>query len=120
MSRTLGDSFQVQVGGSWRSIYLKGVNLGGAVPGHFPSEFPTDSQRYAGWLDTLSSMGANTVRVYTILPPAFYRALRAWNLGHPAATLWLIHGVWTELPPNDDFDDAAWKGEFRGTCQRHL
>ena len=58
-------------------------------------------------------MNANTLRVYTILPPPFYRALRAWNLGHPDRTLWLVHGVWTELPPDHDFDDAAGSGGFR-------
>ena len=118
VSRTQGESFQVYARGYWQDIYLKGVNLGVALPGRYPSEFPTDSQRYAGWLDTLSSMGANTVRTYTILPPAFYRALRGWNLGHPGATLWLIHGVWTELPPQDDFENAVWKGAFRDEMRR--
>ncbi len=118
VSRTRGESFQVLTHGNWQDIYLKGVNLGVALPGHYPSEFPADSLRYAGWLDTLSRMGANTVRVYTILPPAFYRALRAWNIGHPEATLWLVHGVWTELPPHNDFDDTVWKGAFRDEMRR--
>jgi hypothetical protein len=94
------------------------VNLGVALPGRYPSEFPTDSARYAGWLDTLAGMNANTLRVYTILPPAFYRALRGWNLENPRRTLWLVHGVWTELPPSDDFDDAGWKGEFQSEMRR--
>jgi hypothetical protein len=118
VSRTEGEKFQVRAGGEWRDIYLQGVNLGVALPGRFPSEFPADSHRYAGWLDTLSAMGVNTVRVYTILPPAFYRAFRAWNLSHPAATIWLVHGVWTELPEGDDFEDAEWKGEFRREMRR--
>jgi hypothetical protein len=118
VSRTHGERFQVRADTGWRDIYLQGVNLGVALPGHYPSEFPLDSLRYAGWLDTLSAMGANTVRVYTILPPAFYRAFRAWNLAHPTATIWLIHGVWTELPEGDDFDAAAWKGQFRDEMRR--
>jgi hypothetical protein len=89
------------------------VNLGVALPGRFPSEFPTDSARYAGWLDTLATMNANAVRVYTILPPSFYRALRGWNVAHPRQPLWLVHGVWTELPPEHDFDDPMWKDAFR-------
>jgi hypothetical protein len=63
-------------------------------------------------------MHANTLRVYTILPPQFYRALRAWNLAHPERALWLVHGVWTELPPEHDFDDSAWKGEFQREMRR--
>jgi hypothetical protein len=92
---------------------MQGVNLGVALPGRFPSEFPTDSAVYAGWLDTLAAMHANVVRVYTILPPSFYRALRGWNVTHPDALIWLVHGVWTELPPEHDFDDPEWKGSFR-------
>lgn len=113
VSRTQGESFQVRTDSTWQDIYLQGVNLGVALPGRYPTEFPLDSARYAGWLDTLSRMGANTVRVYTILPPAFYRALRAWNVSHPDALLWLIHGVWTELPPRNDFDHPSWKRAFR-------
>ena len=113
-ARTAGERFEIRdAAGQWRPFYIQGVNLGVALPGHFPSEFPTDSSRYAGWLDTLSAMHANALRVYTILPPAFYRALRGWNMAHPDRPLWLIHGVWTELPPKHDFDDPEWKGAFR-------
>jgi hypothetical protein len=63
-------------------------------------------------------MHANTIRAYTILPPVFYRALRGWNTTHPDRTLWLIHGVWTELPPHHDFEDAIWKAAFRSEMRR--
>jgi hypothetical protein len=112
-ARTRGASFEVPQGSAWEPMYIRGVNLGVALPGRFPSQFPLDSATYAGWLDTLATMHANAVRVYTILPPSFYRALRGWNTSHPDKTIWLIHGVWTELPPRHDFNDAQWKGEFR-------
>jgi hypothetical protein len=32
--------------------------------------------------------------------------------------LWLVHGVWTELPPKHDFDDPVWKGEFQSEMRR--
>jgi len=118
-SRAVGERFEVRgPDGQWAPFYLQGVNLGVALPGRFPSEFPTDSALYAGWLDTLSAMHANTLRVYTILPPPFYRALRGWNLAHPDRALWLVHGVWTELPPGDDFDASEWKAEFRAEMRR--
>ena len=72
---------------AWTPFYVQGVNLGVALPGRFPAEFPMDSALYAGWLDTISGMRANAVRVYTILPPAFYRALGGWNRTHPARAL---------------------------------
>ncbi len=118
VARTRGDRFEIRGSQGWTPFYVRGVNLGVARPGRFPSEFPLDSALYAGWLDTIAGMGANAVRVYTILPPVFYRALRGWNRTHPARTLWLVHGVWTELPPGNDFDDAGWKAEFRREMRR--
>lgn len=118
-SRVAGEGFEVRgPDGRWTPFYVQGVNLGVALPGKFPSEFPADSGLYAGWFDTLSAMHANTLRVYTILPPTFYRALRGWNLRHPDRPLWLVHGVWTELPPVDDFDAPEWKAEFRAEMRR--
>ncbi|WP_243303529.1 hypothetical protein [Geothrix oryzisoli] len=92
--------------GGWRPFYVKGMNLGASLPGRYPSEFP-DRATYDGWLREMAEAGINTVRVYTIHPPAFYEALRAYNL-HARKPLWLIHGVWAELPPRSDFQDPAW------------
>lgn len=117
-ARTRGDYFEVPGLVGWKRFYVNGVNLGVALPGKFPSEFPPDSLTYAGWLDTLSAMHANTLRLYTILPPSFYRAVLAWNRAHPARPFWLVHGVWTELPPEHDFNDPSWRDEFRQEMRR--
>ena len=98
-------------------MWIKAVNLGAALPGKHPSEFPPNDSTYERWIALLADMGANAVRVYTIHPPHFYAALRAWNLGHPSRPIWLIHGVWTELPPGkklEKYDDPKWLGQFRG------
>ncbi len=102
----------------WQPLYVSGINLGAALPGKFPSEFPSEDSTFAYWLRLMAEANANAVRLYTILPPAFYRALRRWNDGHPARPLWLIHGVWAELPPRDDYDDARWKEGFRTEMRR--
>lgn len=104
-------------GGRWSRMWIKAVNLGAALPGKHPSEFPPNDSTYEKWIALLADMGANTVRVYTIHPPHFYAALRTWNLAHPSRPIWLIHGVWTELPPGkkrEKYDDAKWLGQFRG------
>jgi tetratricopeptide (TPR) repeat protein len=118
VARTAGERFEVLESSAWRPFYVKGINLGVALPGRFPTEFPPDVATYARWLRLIAEAHANTVRVYTILPPAFYAALRAWNGAHPDQALWLIHGVWAEPPPHDDYDDAAWKTEFRAEMRR--
>lgn len=117
-ARTAGDGFETRTGDGWQPFYVKGVNLGVALPGHFPSEFPTDDSTYAHWLELIAGAHANAVRLYTILPPAFYRALKGWNAAHSDSAVWLVHGVWTELPPRHDYDAAAWKSAFRAEMRR--
>jgi hypothetical protein len=117
-ARTHGDRFEVLQGGTWRPFYVKGINLGAARPGKFPSEFPTDDSTYTAWLGLMAAAHANVVRLYTILPPAFYRAVKRWNDAHPNQALWLVHGVWAEAPPDDDYDDRGWKTEFREEMRR--
>lgn len=107
--------------GHWSPMWIKAVNLGAALPGRNPSEFPPDDGTYQKWISLVAAMGANAIRVYTIHPPHFYAALRTWNLAHPGKPIWLIHGVWTELPPGrkqEKYDDAQWVGQFRAEMRR--
>lgn len=114
--------FEIPAGaGRWQGMWVKGVNIGAALPGKHPSEFPPDDGTYEGWLQLAADMAANTLRVYTIHPPHFYRALEKWNTAHPSSPLWLIHGVWTELPPGEleeRYDDEKWRSEFRTEGRR--
>lgn len=116
-ARAQGDRFEVLVDGRWRPFHVNGINLGAALPGRFPSEFP-DSLTYAGWIAEMAAMSANTVRVYTIHPPHFYQALYTHNVAHPTRPLRVIHGVWTELPPDHDYRDSVWEGAFFAEMQR--
>ncbi|MCX7026494.1 MAG: tetratricopeptide repeat protein [Spirochaetes bacterium] len=109
-------TFQVFEKGEWRSFFWKGVNIGAALPGKFPSEFPS-RKVYDTWLTDIGEMGFDVLRVYTIHPPAFYDALRDYNLKHEKP-LYLVHGVWAELPPNDDFLDAEWLGDWKEEMRR--
>lgn len=115
-ARTRGPAFEVRnAQGQWTPLFLKGLNLGAALPGKHPSEFP-DEATYRGWLAEMAELGVNCLRVYTVHPPHFYRVLREHNLqavaeGKPP--LWLLHGVWTELPPEDDFRDPTWYGAWK-------
>ena len=107
--------------GAFRPMWIKAVNIGAALPGRHPSEFPPDDGTYESWLALVDSMGGNAVRVYTIHPPHFYRALGRWNRSHPARPLWLIHGVWTEPPPGpheERYDDPEWAEQFRAEMRR--
>ncbi|HTY05761.1 MAG TPA: tetratricopeptide repeat protein [Gemmatimonadales bacterium] len=117
-ARISGDHFEVRTPAGWRRFYLRGINLGAALPGKFPSEFPQAESTYTRWLGLMAAAHANVVRVYTVHPPAFYRALKDWNDAHPEQALWLIHGVWAEPPPRDDYDDPAWRSDFLAEMRR--
>ncbi len=117
--RAAGSTFALRAAAGWVPFYVKGIDLGAALPGRHPSQFP-DSSTYADWIERMAATGANTVRVYTLHPPAFYGALRAYDLAHPASPLRLIQGTWAEVPPGGSrFDDPAWEGallrELRST-----
>lgn len=91
------DGFERLERGEYRGLAVRGVNLGMAKPGRFPGEAAITRAEYDRWLSALGDV-ANVVRTYTIHPPAFYRALRAYN---EAATdpLLLLQGTWV---PTDD------------------
>lgn len=105
-------------GRRWSPLFVKGVNLGAALPGRFPTEFPLDEGTYQDWLDGIAGLGVNTVRLYTLFPPAFYTALAAHNADPAKTPLWSIEGVWSELPARDDFDDPEFVTEFQGEIAR--
>ncbi len=112
--RAHGNYLQQLTNGEWHDIYPVGVNIGPARPGEFPSTASRDFAVYAQWFQEIAAMNANSIRVYTILPPAFYQALRAHN--ESAATpLWLIQEVWIK----DDAEDL-YDGETEKEFQREL
>jgi len=104
--------------GNWSPVFIQGVNLGPARPGRFASEAPEDEATWSGWLAQIADLGANAVRVYTLQPPAFYRALATHNEDSSRPRLWLLQGVWADLPPGDDFNDAAYVAGFEAGIAR--
>ena len=112
-ARAISDFIEIRAAdGSYVPIFVKGVNLGAALPGRYPTEFPREVSVYLEWLDLIAGLGANTVRVYTLLPPEFYQALATHNALVSSPKLWLIQGVWAELPEDNNFSGADFIDEF--------
>ncbi|MCU5378201.1 glycosyltransferase [Bacillus cereus] len=88
-------TLQHYTGGKWEDWTIKGVNLGMAKPGAFPGDAAITKAEYKKWLKQISEMGANTIRIYTIHPPAFYEALFEFNQ-QAKQPLYFFHGVWVE------------------------
>ncbi len=77
-------------------INIKGINLGVALPGKFPSELTPTYEMYYNWFEMIREAGFNTIRLYTLHYPRFYKALRDYNLANPQSPLLILHGVWLE------------------------
>jgi hypothetical protein len=94
--------------GTWEPWFAAGVDLGASLPGRWATEPPTDDGYYMETLSAIASAGFDSVRVYTLLPPAFYRALARFNSGG-GGPLYLFQGIWLdEDPPGGDLLDPAW------------
>ena len=86
-------------------IFIKGMNLGVAVPGTFAGQLAASRDQYRKWISQIREAGYNAIRIYTLHFPRFYEELRAFNKAHPKNPLYLLQGIWLEgsLPGyNDD------------------
>lgn len=112
--RAVKEGIQLKsIEGEWRTIFLRSVNLGIAEPGQYFTNFPSDSDTYVRWLEDIGRLGANTVRVYTLLPPEFYRALKIYNQTHPDRPLFLLQEIWPEEhPPGNDYLQPAYQEAY--------
>lgn len=116
--RVKGRVFELRgTDGSYHPFFLKAVNLGAALPGKFPSEFPADRALYLDWFTKMRECGFTAVRLYTIFPPVFYETLETFNRDRKDP-LYLIHGVWLEPPEGDDFSNPAFVASFRAEIRR--
>lgn len=101
--RAVGARLEVN-DGAWKKFFVKGVNLGLGLPGYFPGEYAIKKGTYLKWFKQISELGANAIRVYTVLPPDFYEALYEYNQSREK--LYLFQEIWTELPEGNDFHNS--------------
>ncbi len=68
----------VDTGNGMEPFEIRGVDMGVGIPGHFATDYAIDKETYLRWFRMIKDMGANCVRVYTLLQDDFYDAV--WNL----------------------------------------
>ncbi|MGI9101625.1 MAG: tetratricopeptide repeat protein [Terriglobales bacterium] len=97
---------------SWQKFYIAGVNLVPATPGLTPGTPPIEGAFYSLWVQQASELGANTLHVHSLLPPAFYRAYR-----RASAAPRLLQQISFDFPSGADLFEpksyAAAKAEIR-------
>lgn len=97
----------------WESIFLKGVNLGVAIPGKFPAEFSLSFDDYLSWLKSIGEMNSNVIRLYTILPPDFYKALAYYNLNNHNKPVYIMQGIWAKIPKDRNYFNTEYTRDFQ-------
>lgn len=87
---------------------IRGVNMGGGLPGKWASDYAIDKETYLRWFAQIQELGANTIRVYTILQDDFYNAFYEYNKDRDNP-LYLLHGVsvndYVQNSHRDAYDD---------------
>jgi hypothetical protein len=99
--KVIGEQVMPYVDGKFTPMFWAGVNLGSSVPGQEPGATAATRPDYDRWFAQMAELGVSVVRVYTILPPAFYDAIRQHNLTDPAHPLYVLQGIW--IPAEDRF-----------------
>jgi len=75
-------------------FFLKGINLGVAVPGTFPGQLAATRKQYGRWFEDIKEAGFNSIRLYTLHYPRFYEVLDSFNTANPENPLLFFQGVW--------------------------
>lgn len=84
---------------------IRGVNMGVGLPGKWATDYAIDKETYLRWFSLIQELGANTIRVYTILQDDFYNAFYEYNKDREEP-LYLIHGVWVNDYVQNSHRDA--------------
>lgn len=88
-----GKKILLRKNNEYSEFEIRGVDLGAGIPGHFATDYAIDKETYFRWFKMIQEMGANTIRVYTILHDDFYDAVYEYNVNNENP-LYVIHGLW--------------------------
>lgn len=104
--------YKMEADGRMIPLQIKGVDVLESLPGQDPFA-ALSKDVYIDWLERIGAMGANVVRVNTIMSPDFYEALYQYN-EEKDAPLYLLQGINVRDDVNDGAEDA-FRQSFRGT-----
>lgn len=107
------DTIYMEKDGVVEPFEIRGVNMGVGIPGEWATDYAIDKETYMRWFKLIQDMGANTIRVYTILHNDFYDAFYEYNKDNDNP-LYLIHGVWVNDYVQNSHRDA-YDDDFRQT-----
>ncbi len=100
-----GKTILLDTGKGMEPFEIRGVNMGVGIPGHFATDYAIDKETYLRWFAQIKELGANCVRVYTILQDDFYEAVWEYNKDNEDP-LYVIHGLWVNDYIHNSHRDA--------------
>lgn len=90
---TEGKTIYMEKDGERLPFEIRGVDMGVGIPGEWATDFAITEETYLRWFGQIQELGANTIRVYTILNDEFYNAFYEYNKDREEP-LYLLHGLW--------------------------
>lgn len=114
--KTVDKNILINNNGTYEDFIIKGVDLDASIPGHKYTDFAIDEETYLHWFSLISKMGANTIRIYTIMNDTFYDALYKFNTSNEKP-LYLLQGLWVTDYANNSSSDAL-NSQFMGMLQQ--
>lgn len=111
-TRVEGKEILLDQGNGLEPFEIRGVNMGVGIPGHFATDYAISKETYLRWFGQIQDMGANCIRVYTILQDDFYNAVWEYNKNNDTP-LYIIHGLWVNDYYHNSHRDAYDK-DFMG------
>ena len=91
--------------GAWQPFQVRGVVLNSSLPGFLPTDHQPDEAMYLHWMEQIGELGANTIRVYTVMDDAFYNALHTYNTSS-RQPLYLLQSIRVTDQMNNSAGDA--------------
>ena len=92
--------------GSYEELIIKGVTVNSNIPEKYTPDFAATEEDYYRWLKKISYMGANTVKVSSLLDDDFYNAFYRYNTTHEKP-LFLLQGIDTTDEMNQASENAC-------------
>ena len=118
VSKVADKHFSVYQNGAWKDLYVKGVDIGTALPGIPQGSLSNDNSIYDQWLEEIGGMGINCIRVYTLMPSGFYRALDVYNSTNPNKKLYLFQNISLNSDsPSGNLLDRGYTASYKKTTE---
>ena len=106
ISKVEDKDIYVKINGEWEEFIIKGINLDAAKPGVFPSQNIVNKDEYLRWINYISEMGMNCIKVANLMSKEFYEAFYEFN-ENQERPIYLMQGIYFDEEYLKDGYDAS-------------